>query len=307
MRTLSRRGHLARQGLLVLVALFVLAPIWVLFVMATDGSTSGYPTGFHLLPVDFTLDRFASALRSDFVDMGMLGLVRNSLLVAGLAALISLVFGATMAYAFARLRFPGGRAGLVAILVGAFLPPIAIGLPLFVVAITVDKNLPGIREAVPAVGFLLDNLGFKDGFRDNTLTLAILYATFTLPLTIWLMRAAFRAVPADLEASAFVDGASRFTAFRRITLPLALPSILVAALVSFLLAYSEFALAWMFIEHEQNETLAMVLAMETTGFFTSNWGLTAAYGLLMAIPVVVVFVILQRALLRGALAGAVDD
>jgi arabinogalactan oligomer / maltooligosaccharide transport system permease protein len=298
MRALSRRGQLVRQGLLLLVALFVLAPIWVLFLMATDGSTTGYPETFHLWPQQFTLDRFADALRSDFVDSGFAGLVWNSLVVAGRAALISVAFGATMAYAFARLRFPGNRVGLVAILLGAFLPPIALGLPLFVLAITIDKNVPDT---------ILHAIGFPDGVRDSTLTLTLLYATFTLPLTIWLMRAAFRAVPADLEASAFVDGASRFTAFRRITLPLAMPSILVAALVSFLLAYSEFALAWLFIESEKNATLAMVLAMETTGFYTANWGLTAAYGLLMAIPVVIVFVVLQRFLLRGALAGALDD
>ena len=113
------------------------------------------------------------------------------------------------------------------------------------------------------------------------------------------MRAAFRAVPADLEEAAFVDGATRFTAFRRITLPLATPSILVAALVAFLLAYTEFALAWLFISTNENVTLAMVLAQATTGFFTSNWSATAAYALLMAIPVVLVFIVLQRALLQG--------
>jgi ABC-type glycerol-3-phosphate transport system permease component len=292
MRPLTRRGHLLRQGVLVLVGLFVLAPVWVLFTMATDGTMTGYPDGFHPLPVEFTLDSFAQALRAEFLEMGYAGLVRNSLLVSGAAALISVGFGATMAYAFARLRFPGSRAGLVAILLGAFLPPIALGLPLFVLVITLERNVPALADF---------------GLRDSTVSLALLYATFALPLAIWLMRAAFRAVPGDLEAAAFVDGASRLTTFRRITLPLAMPSILVTALVSFLLAYTEFALAWMFIESENNATLAMVLAMETTGFFTANWSLTAAYGLLMAIPVVIVFVLLQRLLLRGALAGAADD
>ena len=298
MRSLSLRGQLLRQGLLALVALFVIAPVWVLFTMATDGTMTGYPDGFHLLPTDFTLDHFAEALRSEFVDFGFLGLLRNSLVVSGAAAILATGFGATMAYAFARLRFPGNRAGLVAILLGAFLPPIALGLPLFVLVITIDRNVP---DAV------LQAVGFPKGFRDSTLSLILVYATLALPLAIWLMRAAFRAIPADLEASAFVDGASRFTTFRRITLPLAMPSILVSALVSFLLAYTEFALAWMFIESERNTTLAMVLAMETTGFFTANWSLTAAYGLLMAIPVVIAFVVLQRLLLRGALAGALDD
>ncbi len=121
------------------------------------------------------------------------------------------------------------------------------------------------------------------------------------------MRAAFRATPVDLEEAAFVDGASRFTAFRRITLPIAMPSLLVAALVAFLLAYTEFALAWLFITSDDNVTLAMVLAEAQTGFYSANWGLTAAHALLMTVPVVVLFIVLQRALLRGALAGAVGD
>ncbi len=292
MRRLPLRGQLIRQGILVLVGLWVLLPVWVLVIMATDGSMTGYPDGFHPVPVDPNLDRFAEALRAEFLEMGYLGLLRNSLIVAGSAALASVALGSTMAYAFARLRFPGNRGGLVAVMLGAFLPPIALALPLYVLFITLEKSVPALDEF---------------GLKDSTLALAILYASFALPLAIWLMRAAFRAVPEDLEAAAFVDGASRFTAYRKITLPLALPSILVASLVAFLLAYSEFALAWLFIESEDNVTLAMVLAMETTGFFTANWGLTAAYALLMAMPVVVVFVILQRALLRGALAGAGDD
>jgi N,N'-diacetylchitobiose transport system permease protein len=114
-------------------------------------------------------------------------------------------------------------------------------------------------------------------------------------------------VPAELEEAAFVDGATRFTAFRRITLPLATPSILIAALVAFLLAYTEFALAWLFISTNENVTLAMILAEATTGFYTSNWPATAAYALLMAVPVVIVFVVLQRALLQGALATTEAD
>jgi len=194
-----------------------------------------------------------------------------------------------MAYAFARLRFPGSSGGLVAILMGAFLPPIALATPLFVMFITLERAVPAIADF---------------GLRDSTLALAILYASFALPLCVWLMRAAFRAVPLELEEAAFVDGASRFTAFRRIALPLAMPSILVAALVAFLLGYTEFALAWLFIDSERNVTLAMVLTAAQTGFFTSNWSGTAAHALLMTLPVIVIFLVLQRALLRNTLAAA---
>jgi len=292
MGRLTRRGHLARQLFLLAVGVFVLLPVWVLILMATDGSIIGYPSGFHPFPVQPTLERFEQAFFRPGAVLDYWGLLRNSLIVSVSSALVALLLGATMAYAFARMRFPGKDVGLVAILVGVFLPPVALALPLFLLFNSFELQVPAIKEW---------------GFRDSLLALSIVYASFAMPVCLWLMRAAFRAVPEDLEEAAFVDGASRFTAFRRITLPLAMPSILVAALIAFLLAYTEFALAWLFINSEQNITLAMVLAEAQTGFYSANWGLTAAHALLMTAPVVVLFVVLQRALLRGALAGAVGD
>ena len=292
MGRLTAGGHLARQLFLVAVGIFVLVPIWVLVLMATDGSIIGYPSGFHPIPVEPTLERFSDAFFRPGAVLDYWGLLRNSLLVSVSAALTALVFGATMAYAFARMRFPGRDVGLVAIMLGVFLPPIALAVPLFLLFNAIERNIPLANEF---------------GLRDSLLALSILYASFAMPLCLWLMRAAFRAVPEELEEAAFVDGATRFTAFRRITLPLAMPSILVAALVAFLLAYTEFALAWLFISTNENVTLAMILAEATTGFYTSNWSATAAYALLMAIPVVIVFMILQRALLGTSLATTTTD
>jgi ABC-type glycerol-3-phosphate transport system permease component len=291
MSRLSLHGQFGRQLFLLLVGLFVLLPIWVLIVVATDGSTTGYPDGFHPLPVAPTLDRFAQVLERPDHDLNYLGVLGNSLLVAGSSALAAVALGASMAYAFARLRFPGRQAGLVLVLLGAFLPPIALAVPLFMLFITLERLVPAIGEF---------------GLRDSTLALALLYGSFAMPLCLWLMRAAFRAVPDELEDAAFVDGASRFHAFRRITLPLAAPSILIAALVAFLLGFTEFALAWMFVDSGRNVTLAMVMAEVGTGYQGPTWGLTAAHGLLMAVPVVVIFLVLQRTLLRSSLAGLLD-
>lgn len=292
MGRMTSAGHLARQLVLVLVGIFVLLPVWVLVLMATDGSVIGYPSGFHPIPVEPTLDRFRDAFFRPGSVLDYWGLLRNSLVVSVSAALAALVLGATMAYAFARMRFPGKDVGLVAILLGVFLPPIALAVPLFLLFNAIERNVPLANEF---------------GLRDSLVALAILYASFAMPLCLWLMRAAFRAVPEELEEAAFVDGATRFTTFRRITLPLALPSILVAALVAFLLGYTEFALAWLFISTNENVTLAMILAEATTGFYTSNWSATAAYALLMAIPVVIVFMLLQRALLDTSLSTAATD
>jgi len=291
MRRIGLRGQLATQLLLVLVAVFVLAPVWILVLLATDAKITGLPDTFRLLPAEPTLDKFVEAWVRPDRGLDFVGLLRNSLFVSGVSAGFALVFGSSMAYAFARLRFPGRRAGLFVVLLGAFLPPIALATPLFVLFLALENAFPALRAA---------------GFRGSTVALAILYASFAMPLCVWLMRAAFRSVPADLEEAAFVDGASRLVAFRRIALPLAAPSILVAALVAFLLAYSEFALAWLFASTNQNETLAMVLADAQVGFYTPNWGQTAAHALLMTLPLVAIFLVLQRWLLRASLATAVD-
>ena len=136
MRRLSIRGQIGRQLFLLLVGLFVVIPIWVLIVIATDGSTTGYPEGFHLLPVAPTLDRFATVISRPDHALNYLGLLGNSLLVAGSSAIAAVILGASMAYAFARLRFPGRQVGLVVVLLGAFLPPIALAVPLFMLFIT---------------------------------------------------------------------------------------------------------------------------------------------------------------------------
>jgi ABC-type glycerol-3-phosphate transport system permease component len=202
---------------------------------------------------------------------------------------VALVFGASAAYAFARLRFPGRRSGLFVVLIGAFLPPIAFATPLFVLFVGLGNAVPYLREV---------------GFRGSTVALAILYASFSLPLAIWLMRAAFWALPTELEEAAFVDGAGVRTFVRSACRS---PPVDPRRRLVFPVGYSEFAIAWLFSQREENFTLAMVLASGTGGVFEGYWGQTAAHTLLMTIPVVVIFVTLQRLLLRGSLVGSASD
>lgn len=267
-------------GALLLVSLFVLIPIWPTLVLALDASVPGFPDEFRLWPGDLSLQVFVDVWNEPTRELSYLGLLRNSLIVAGGAALISLVFGVTMAYAFARLRFPGRRVGQGVILVGSLLPFVALMTPLF----------------------LLLSIA---GIRNTLLGLMVVYAAFSMPLAVWLTRASFSAVPRDLEEAAFVDGANRMTAFLRISLPLALPSILVAAVIAFLIGYSEFAIGWLFVTSGQDLTLAMAL------YGPEIWGGTnvarlAALCVLMTIPVILIFVILQRRMLRDVRTGVLE-
>jgi ABC-type glycerol-3-phosphate transport system permease component len=273
--------RLLTYGALALIALFVLVPVWGIIYPAFDGSIKGHPSEFRVWPEEFTLDVFRETWEHPAQTLSFLGVLKNSLVVAGGAAASSVALGASMAYAFARFRFPGRRAGLFALLVGTLLPPVALMTPLYI---------------------LLTALGL----RTTMLGLGIVYASFSMPFCVWNMRSAFQAVPKELEAAAFLDGASDWTAFWRVTLPLALPSIGVAALLAFLMGYSEFAIGWLFVETSETVTLAMAISgLLRSGYY--SWSKLAALSILMALPVVALFLVLQRSLLRGLLVGSTED
>jgi arabinogalactan oligomer/maltooligosaccharide transport system permease protein len=198
------------------------------------------------------------------------------LIVAGGAALVSVALGASMAYAFARFRFPGRKAGLLALLAGALLPPVALMTPLYI---------------------LLSTLGL----RTKLVGLVLVYAAISMRFCVWNMRAAFQSVARELEEAAFLDGAGFWTAFWRVSLPLALPAIAVAALIAFLTGYTEFAIGWLFVESADNVTLAM--AVSGMQGQSGAWSKQAALALIMSVPVVLMFLLLQRYLLRGLLIG----
>jgi len=275
------RQLLYQLGLAV-VGAFVLVPVWGMAQMALDGSIKGWPLEFRLWPKEFTLEVFAQVWQRPAQTLSFLGALKNSLIVAGGAGLVATLFGATMAYAFARFRFPGRQTGLFALLLIALLPPVALMTPLFV-------------------------LLSAAGLRTTLFGLMIVYAAISMPLCVWNMRAAFQAVPKELEESACLDGASAWRTFWRVTLPLALPSIAVAALIAFLIGYSEFAIGWLFVDKSDNVTLAMAISGMQHNIGSTSWSNLAATAILMSLPVVGVFVVLQKYLLRGLLFGAADE
>jgi arabinogalactan oligomer/maltooligosaccharide transport system permease protein len=279
-RVISGRRQIATQIVLGLVALVVLLPIWGMLRLAFDAALKGAPLTFRIWPETFSVVAFQKAWAAPSQSLSFPGLLRNSLIVAGGAALISVVLGASMAYAFARFRFPGRRTGLFGLLLGVLLPQVAVMTPLYV-----------LLSAI--------------GIRASMLGLMIVYTAFAMPFCIWNMRAAFQAVPNELEEAAFLEGATPLVAFWRITLRLALPSLAVAGLMAFLIGYTEFAIGWLFVESGDNVTLAMAVS----GMMGVDvpWSTLSALAVLMSLPVVFIFVLLHRYLMRGLLIGQIDE
>ena len=285
MRRISFLQQVLTQLALIAIGFFVILPIWGMARLAFDGSLKGRPIEFRLFPKVWSFEPFLQVLDRPYQTVDFSILLKNSLLVSFGAALIAMVLGMSLAYAFARFRFPGRQTGLFAILLTAVLPPVAFMTPLYIIL-----SLMHIRTSL--------------------LGLVLVYSAFAMPFCIWNMRAAFQAIPKEVEEAAFLDGASDLRSFIFITLPLALPSIAVAGMIAFLMAYSEFALGWLFVDKADNVTLAMsIYAIVQTqyGGGAQPWSYLGSLAIIMSIPVVIIFLIFQRTLLDRMMFGAVSE
>jgi arabinogalactan oligomer/maltooligosaccharide transport system permease protein len=266
------------QAALLLIGFFVLLPIWSMARLAFDGALISRPVEFRFTPKEFSIAPLLQILDRPYQSVTFANLLQNSMTVSFGAAAGSIVLGLSLAYAFARFRFPGRKAGLFLMLLTAMLPPIAFTTPLYIV-LSILK------------------------IRTTLLGLSIVYAIFAMPFCIWNMRAAFQALPKELEEAAYLDGASNFRTFLSISLPLALPSIAISALIAFLMGYSEFAIGWLFIDRSENVTLAMSIYSILASGAAQPWSQIGSLALVMSVPVVIVFIILQRTLLEQLLFG----
>ncbi|MDP6932007.1 MAG: ABC transporter permease subunit, partial [Myxococcota bacterium] len=257
--------HLA----LLVVTVVVLYPVlWVLKVALTPGA--GFSMDPSLLPDSVTLDNFAAVVQTTDADGGWLFARQlfNSLVVAAVTSVLGIALACTAGYAMSRWAFPGRDAGMSLFLVTQMFPGVVMAIPLYI---------------------LLDELGLL----DSLLGLSIVYATTAIPFCTWNLKGFFDTIPRELEEAARMDGASRWTTFTRVILPLARPALVVTGLFSFMTAWNEFILAATFLGDERSFTLPVVL-QAYVGDFGTDWGRFAAGAILVSVPVMALFFALQR-------------
>ncbi len=276
---LSALQRLVRAAAVLLALTFALLPlIWVISIAIRPASQSLYPIS--IIPTSLTLDNITGVL---FGKNGIgLGPYRNAAIYGLSSAVVTAVASTLGGYALARYNMKSGEAILIVVLALSFLPSASRIVPLFI-------------------------LFSASGLYGTAHGVILAYAAGSTPLGIWLMAGTFRQIPVRLEQAAHIDGASAFLTLRRVLLPLAVPGILVVATLAFIDGWNSFSLPLILIPKDtaQPYTVALQRYIQEIGYGI-NWPLLAAGSLVALVPVLTVFAILQRRLVRvGGLGGAI--
>ncbi len=217
--------------------------------------------------------------RDIFRDSDLAQWLWNSTLVSFMTALLASLFGAMAAYSLARFRLRTGRASEMLFLLTQMLPGILLALPMF-----------------PILA--------KLGLLDSLSGLSLVYLAFLIPVATALLKPFFEAIPLELEEASLIDGASRVQTMFRITLPLSLPGLASTFLFCFIIAWDEYLYARIFIRDPDQWTISVGLA-SFSGEFVTPWDQVMAAATITTLPAVLIFLVLQRYLVRGLTAGGV--
>jgi len=260
----------------VLIVAGALFPI-VWMVLSSFKTNQELVSSTHILPEVWQISNYVDLWKT--VNFGRY--FRNSLIICSATTLIATTFSTFAGYALARFRFPGADVFGLAVLGTQLIPGIMFLLPLYATFIWVKNHL-GVQLVGTFQGLIF------------------LYVGFYIPLSLWIMRSFFAAIPSELEDAARIDGCSRFGAFWRVALPLARPGIVATAIYVFLTAWDELLFAWVL----DVQTIPVGIRLYV-GQYVNRFDLMSAASVVVTIPVLVIFFVMQRQMISGLTAGAV--
>lgn len=273
-----RRLVLNAAGLL--VALFAVFPVFWMISTSLKPSREIFSRTPRPVPREPTLQHYREILTGDLIPgVTFVDFFLNSTLVAVATVLVSGLIALLSATAVARFRFRLRTSFLIMLLVVQMIPLEALVIPLFL---------------------MIQRLGLYNSLFSLILT----YIGFSLPFAVWMLRGFVAAVPRELEEAAAIDGANRWQTYWRILLPLVAPGLVATSIYSFIVAWNELIFALTFINDQTRYTLPVAM----TFFFGRDdtaWGLVMAASTLLTLPVMVFFILVQRRMVSGLVAGSV--
>jgi multiple sugar transport system permease protein len=272
-RAMRRWRRAGAYAVLLVVSILTLVPFLWVVTTALKSVEQIFAVPPQIIPHPFVWSNFQLAIQSSGFGL----FLRNSLVVATVCTILSLVVAVPAAYGFARFRYRGSGGLLAGIVTARMFPPIALVVPFFLLfrSLHLVNTIPGLIVA---------------------------YLPLEIPLIVWILEGFFEGVPRELEEAGVVDGLSTLGVLWRIVVPLARPSIAVAALFGYLAAWNEFVLALTLTQTTTAETLPIGIARYITSFQT-YWGQMSAAAVFYLAPVLVFTVIAQRGIVRGLTEG----
>ena len=280
---MSRRRWWSELGWRYVIAAvaIVYAAFPILYVISASVAEGGTLTGSNQLFGTVSLNNYANLNETLFWSW-----VVNTMIIATVTALGTVLMGAAAAYAFSRFRFTGRRVGLTALLVIQMFPQLLAFVAVFLL-------LLALGDVVPALGL------------NSRLALIMVYLGGALGVNTFLMYGFFNTVPKELDEAAKIDGATHSQIYWTIILRLVAPILAVVGLLSFISSFSDFLLAKLILQDEANWTLAVGLYQWVSDRLSANWGQFAAGAVISAVPVVILFIVLQKYIVGGLTAGSV--
>lgn len=268
-----------QYGILAIGLIFSIFPIYFVFQAALRPGNQIYSTTLSLWPANATLENFQTVLTRRDNDLNLPLWLWNSVKIAGLTTIVTLIVTVTGGYALSRFKFRG-RGSLLTSMLGLQAFPAALALPAF---------------------YLLLN---RLNLLNNHFGLILVYAAGAIVFNVWNLKGYFDTIPIDLEEAATIDGATPTQAFWMVMLPLARPAIAVTALFGFLAGFGDFIIAQTVLFDPEKYTATVGIFALQDGY-RNPWGWFAASALIISLPITFLFLYLQRNLISGLSAGGV--
>jgi multiple sugar transport system permease protein/raffinose/stachyose/melibiose transport system permease protein len=263
--------------LLAVLLFFILFPFFQMLSTAFKGPTEQFKLPVNFIPEKFTLINFIQAL-------GYRSFIRyfwNSLYVSLITTVIAVFISMIGAYGFTRIDFPGRRFFLTLIIFSQMFCLAAIIIP-------IDRLLAALRLINSYTG------------------LVIAFLTFTVPIGVWLFRSFLHNIPAELEEAALIEGASKIVAFFKVIVPLLKPAVGAVSAYVFFLTWQDFLFPLVIMTNKESRTLPIGI-MDFVGQYETNWGNLMASSILVVLPVILIFIFIQKQLIAGLVEGAVKE
>ena len=261
---------------LIIACVITLYPVLRIFTISIRPGNQLLSTDLSIIPAGATLDSYKAVL----TEKPLLNWLWNSFAITSATSLIGVMIAMTSAYAFSRYKFPGRSFGLVFLLTTQMIPAAMLMVPIYILAI---------------------RLGLTGTYRG----LVLAYAVTSVPFSIWILKGYFDTIPIDLEEAARIDGCSEIQSFTKILLPLSTPALAIAFLFNFTQAWNEYLMARVMLG-SQEALLTWPLGIQRLqAQFTSLWGQFSAASIIVAIPVMLLFLYTSKYLISGLTLGSV--